>query len=164
MKDSLRLQTGKFGWTWSHHVMPSACFKGSRTSCDMMISCLFPCIFWPKKIASRDGCFLLTLVRTRAFLRDIQMRWGGWLISMVWILVKRDATTIHLWLTNVVFPYFQLRGVLRTTTIEQTWQGLLWGLVRPFTLTQVRRVNLLTLAFALYFPAFERLSSTRSLA
>ena len=28
----------------------------------------------------------------------------------------------------------------------------------------VRRVNLLTLAFALYFPAFERLRSTRSLA
>ena len=37
-------------------------------------------------------------------------------------------------------------------------------LSEAFNADAVRRVNLLTLAFALYFPAFERLRSTRSLA
>ena len=37
-------------------------------------------------------------------------------------------------------------------------------LSEAFYADAVRRVNLLTLAFALYFPAFERLRSTRSLA
>ena len=32
----------------------STCFKGSRTSCDVIIFH----IFWPEKITSRDGCFL----------------------------------------------------------------------------------------------------------
>ena len=38
------------------------------------------------------------------------------------------------------------------------------GLSEAFYADAMRRVNLLTLAFALYFPAFERLRSTRSLA
>ena len=38
------------------------------------------------------------------------------------------------------------------------------ALSEAFYADAVRRVNLLTLAFALYFPAFERLRSTRSLA
>ena len=38
------------------------------------------------------------------------------------------------------------------------------SLSEAFYADAVRRVNLLTLAFALYFPAFERLRSTRSLA
>ena len=37
-------------------------------------------------------------------------------------------------------------------------------LSEAFYADAVRRVNHLTLAFALYFPAFERLRSTRSLA
>ena len=39
-----------------------------------------------------------------------------------------------------------------------------YGLSEAFYADAVRRVNLLTLTFALYFPAFERLRSTRSLA
>ena len=38
------------------------------------------------------------------------------------------------------------------------------NLSEAFYADAVRRVNLLTLAFALCFPAFERLRSTRSLA
>ena len=40
----------------------------------------------------------------------------------------------------------------------------LFKLSEAFYADAVRRVNLLTLAFALYFPAFERLRATRSLA
>ena len=42
--------------------------------------------------------------------------------------------------------------------------GLLPKLSEAFYADAVRRVNLLTLAFALYFPTLERLRSTRSLA
>ena len=34
-------------------------FTGPKTSCDMIISGVSLVILWPKKIASRDGCFLL---------------------------------------------------------------------------------------------------------
>ena len=37
----------------------SACFKGSRASCDGSYFWLFLGGVWPKKIASRDGCVLL---------------------------------------------------------------------------------------------------------
>ena len=42
--------------------------------------------------------------------------------------------------------------------------GVPSDLSEAFYADAVRHVNLLTLAFALYFPAFERLRSTRSLA
>ena len=41
----------------------STCFKGSRTSCEAIIFDVFLDVFWPKKIASRDGCVLLTSLR-----------------------------------------------------------------------------------------------------
>ena len=34
----------------------SACFKGSKTSRDVIMSGVSPSSSWPKKIASRDGC------------------------------------------------------------------------------------------------------------
>ena len=34
-------------------------FKGSKTSCDAIITGVFLGIVWPKNIASRDGCVLL---------------------------------------------------------------------------------------------------------
>ena len=36
----------------------STCFKGSRTSCDVIIFGFFKAKFWPENIISRDGCFL----------------------------------------------------------------------------------------------------------
>ena len=36
----------------------SACFKGSRTSCEEIFFGIFLAEFWPEKITSRDGCFL----------------------------------------------------------------------------------------------------------
>ena len=36
--------------------------EGSRTSCDVIISCIFKYHLWPKKIASRDGYALLKFV------------------------------------------------------------------------------------------------------
>ena len=44
----------------------SACFQGSRMSCDLIILGVFWGKFWPEKIASRDGCFLLILPRNVA--------------------------------------------------------------------------------------------------
>ena len=40
------------------HDAESTCFKGSRTSCEVMIFGFFWAKFWPEKITSRDGCFL----------------------------------------------------------------------------------------------------------
>ena len=44
--------------------------------------------------------------------------------------------------------------------------GFIWRLVQPFAFyaDAIRHVNRFTLAFALHFPAFERLRSMRSLA
>ena len=39
----------------------SACFNGSRTSCDVIKLGVFCAKFWPEKITSRDGCLLLTM-------------------------------------------------------------------------------------------------------
>ena len=36
----------------------SACFEGSRTSCDLIIFGIFWAKFWPENMTSRDGCFL----------------------------------------------------------------------------------------------------------
>ena len=36
----------------------STCFKGSRTSCDVIIFGIFGRKIWPEKITSRDGCLL----------------------------------------------------------------------------------------------------------
>ena len=36
----------------------STCFKGSRTSCDVINFGFLWAKFWPNKITSRDGCFL----------------------------------------------------------------------------------------------------------
>ena len=38
-----------------------SCFKGSKTSCDVIISGVLQNIFCPTKITSRDGCFLLNI-------------------------------------------------------------------------------------------------------
>ena len=46
----------------SHNfVADGTCFKGSRTSCDVVNFGFFGPNFWPGKITSRDGCSLLTL-------------------------------------------------------------------------------------------------------
>ena len=62
-------------------------------------------------------------------------------------------------------------GLLYTCIVEMSarWQTQQQATIPQDSLSEafyadaVRRVNLLTLAFALYFPAFERLRSTRSL-
>ena len=48
----------------------SACFKGSRMSCTEIIFGILGGKFWPEKITSRDGCFLLIICVLRS-------RWCG---------------------------------------------------------------------------------------
>ena len=43
----------------------SACFEGSRKSCDVTISGAFTGNVGLKAIASRDGCFLLGLIHSK---------------------------------------------------------------------------------------------------
>ena len=57
-------------------------------------------------------------------------------------------------------PKLTGRSAIMVWRVAKTYERL----SEAFYADAVRRVNLLTLAFALYFPTFERLRSTRSLA
>ena len=61
VKNPLRVQAAIWLKMITSRDAKSPCFNGSRTSRDVIISGVFWAIFWPKKITSRDGCFLLIL-------------------------------------------------------------------------------------------------------
>ena len=89
----------------------SACFKGSRTSCDVAIFWaffIFVPFCGPKKIASRDGCFLLMLAISHSQLSFfcLQLRFG-----------------IFLHTVGVLFTYNRQLSCFQSKLLCLQWEG-----------------------------------------
>ena len=92
------------------HNAKRACFKGSRTSCDVINCWLFWAKFWPEKIAPRDGCFLLSQLH-----RPPNMRSG----KTDPVHFKKGFSTRGFSKTDVAFLRQFL--FLRTSVIDAPW-------------------------------------------